>query len=62
MSGETPDLRWFEQQDRKCAMCGKPATGILRGVRNESYGHHCLKCAQKRLKESAKVRDREANL
>lgn len=59
---ETPDLRWFEQQTHKCWMCGKPATGILRGFRNESYGHHCKKCAEKRLKDSAKVREREAKL
>ena len=54
---ETPDLRWFEVTDRKCARCGKHAIGILRGSRNESYGPHCQRCADKRLKDSAKVRD-----
>lgn len=53
---ETPDLRWFEETDRKCSACGKRATGILRGVRNESYGPHCKRCAERRLKASEKVR------
>jgi len=57
---ESPELRWFELQDCKCARCGKPATGVLRGSRNESYGHHCTKCAEKRLKDSAKRREAEA--
>lgn len=55
---ETPDLRWFEQNP-SCRMCAKPSAGILRGTRNESYGHHCKRCAEKRLKDSAKVRERE---
>jgi hypothetical protein len=53
--GETPNLRWFENTERKCS-CGARATGILRGVGNESYGPHCAKCAAKRLNASAKVR------
>lgn len=52
---ETPHLRWFENTERKCS-CGKPATGILRGSFNESYGHHCTKCAECRLKASELVR------
>lgn len=52
---ETPNLRWFEETDRKCS-CGKRATGILRGERNESYGPHCKRCAEKRLRASEKVR------
>ncbi len=54
---ETPDLRWFEDTRRKCAMCGKPATGILRGTGNESYGAHCQKCADKRLAASKRARE-----
>jgi hypothetical protein len=53
---ESPDLRWFENTERKCGRCGKRATGILRGSRNESYGPHCQRCADKRLKDSEKVR------
>ena len=52
---EVPDLRWFEETDRKCS-CGKRATGILRGSRNESYGPHCKRCAEKRLKASERER------
>lgn len=55
MSNETDNLRWFEPTDRKCR-CGKRATGILRGSRNESYGPHCKSCATKRLKKSYKLR------
>lgn len=57
---EVPDLRWFENTDRKCAQCGKRASGVLRGSRNESYGPHCQRCADKRLKASAKVREAAA--
>lgn len=53
---ETPDLRWFESTERKCSVCGRRATGVLRGIRNESYGPHCQKCADKRLRESEKAR------
>lgn len=52
---ETPDLRWFEETDRKCS-CGKRASGILRGSRNDSYGPHCKSCADRRLKASERVR------
>lgn len=54
MADETPNLRWFEPLGR--CRCGKPGTGILRGERNESYGAHCQKCADKRLKASKRVR------
>jgi len=53
--GETPELRWFETLPH-CARCKKPAAGILRGSRNESYGHHCKACAEKRLRDSERVR------
>jgi hypothetical protein len=53
---ETPNLRWFDRTDRPCAMCGKRSSGLLRGALNESYGPHCQKCANRRLKASEKVR------
>lgn len=55
MASEVPNLRWFENTERKCS-CGKRATGILRGDRNESYGPHCNRCAARRLKASERVR------
>lgn len=54
MSSETTQLRWLEAFP-KCS-CGKDATGILRGARNESYGFYCRRCAEKRLKASEKAR------
>ena len=56
---ETEHLRWFDEF-LKCS-CGKPSRGILRGDQNQSYGHHCAKCASRRLKDSAKARDALAN-
>ncbi len=57
---ETTELRWFEEFSR--CRCGKRAHGILRGSRNESYGPHCTKCANKRLRDSERERlKREAN-
>ena len=52
-SEETPHLRWFDELNR-CA-CGKPSTGILRGVGNTSFGPHCRQCALRRLKASEKA-------
>lgn len=54
MKSESPSLRWFEAFP--VCKCGKKSEGILRGDRNDSYGHHCRRCADKRLKESARVR------
>jgi hypothetical protein len=56
---ETTELRWFEITEHPCRQCGKRAVGILRGSQNESWGHHCQKCADKRLKASAAARDAE---
>lgn len=53
---ETTELRWFDRTDRECSQCGKRATGVLRGTSNESYGPHCDRCANKRLKDSEKAR------
>ena len=55
-ANETPDLRWFEAFP-KCCMCGKPSAGLLRGSADADYGHHCKRCAERRLKDSARVRD-----
>jgi len=54
---ETTELRWFEEFPG-CS-CGKPSRGILRGAQNQSYGHHCKKCAEQRLKASKKIREME---
>lgn len=51
---DSPDLRWFEEF-AKCR-CGKPSNGILRGSQNQSFGYHCKRCAEKRLKASERVR------
>lgn len=59
MSRETDDLRWFEAIP-KCGRCGKDAHGKLMGSMNQSYGWHCRRCAEKRLKDSAKVRSAAA--
>lgn len=51
-----PDqVRWFDAYGR-CRECVKPATGVLRGERNESYGPYCQKCAERRLKKARKER------
>jgi hypothetical protein len=52
---ESPNVQWFEAF-AKCR-CGKPSSGILRGTRNESYGPHCKKCADGRMKASKRVRE-----
>jgi hypothetical protein len=57
---ESTELRWFEVTDRKCLQCGKHATGVLRGSQNESYGPHCQRCADKRLRDSEKARKAKA--
>ncbi len=57
---ETTNLRWFEPTNSTCDQCGKRASGILRGSRNESYGPHCKRCAESRLKASERARKKEA--
>lgn len=54
---ETASLRWFREENFNCRQCGKRGHGTLMGVTNESYGIHCKKCAEKRLKDSEKVRE-----
>lgn len=58
---ETTELRWFDAY-AKCSQCGGVSHGILRGSRNESWGDHCRKCAEKRLKASRKAREAEAKV
>lgn len=58
---DIPNLRWFDKYP-SCRMCGKKADGLLMSDRNDSYGAHCLKCADRRLKLSAKIRARLASL
>lgn len=50
-------VRWFEALGT--CRCGKPATGVLRGPRNESYGPYCQRCADARLKKAQKEREAE---
>jgi hypothetical protein len=50
----TDQAQWFEGIGN--CRCGKQATGILRGTRNESYGPYCMKCAHKRIKSAEKAR------
>jgi DNA-directed RNA polymerase subunit RPC12/RpoP len=57
---ETPDLRWFKTESYACRMCGKRAAGELMSYRNETYGMHCQKCADKRLAASKRVREQLA--
>jgi DNA-directed RNA polymerase subunit RPC12/RpoP len=57
---ESPELRWFEEHTYLCDRCGKRGNGVLRGSRNESYGIHCKRCADKRLADSKKAREHKA--
>lgn len=55
---EAPDeVRWFDKTGI-CKECQKPATGVLRGPRNESYGPYCQAHADRRL--TAAKAEREA--
>lgn len=55
---ESPSVQWFDPYG-KCR-CGKKSDGILRGTRNESYGDHCRKCAEKRIAAAKRVREQIA--
>lgn len=46
----TDPARWFDCVGN--CRCGKRATGILRGTRNESLGPYCERCAEKRIKKA----------
>lgn len=54
---ETPNLKWFDNKGFRCRHCGKHADGNLMSDRNESYGAHCQRCADRRLKDSKQVRE-----
>jgi hypothetical protein len=49
-----PDAQWFEPLGR-CNGCDKPATGILRGYRNDNRGVYCQKCADAAIKAAHKL-------
>lgn len=53
---ESPDLQWFKAYP-SCRECGRPSAGLLMSRRNESYGDHCRKCADKRIKRSKQIRE-----
>lgn len=48
--------QWFEGLGN--CRCGKLATGVLRGTRNESYGPYCRRCADKRIKAAERERQK----
>lgn len=50
-----PDAQWFEPTERKCT-CGKRATGILRGTRNDNIGPRCERCANSEIAKARKHR------
>lgn len=52
--------RWFHALGA-CIGCRKPATGVLRGPRNDSYGNYCQRCADKRLSKAEAERAKEAS-
>jgi len=60
MPQETTRLRWFDAFP--VCSCGKTAQGILRGDGNQSYGNHCRKCAEKRLRDSEKARNEQGKI
>ena len=52
---QEPDtVRWFETLGH--CVCGRAATGTLRGPRNESYGHRCAKCGDTRVRKAERER------
>lgn len=54
----TEPAQWFDEYGH-CA-CGKPAVGILRGVRNENLGPHCKRCAERRIRAGRAEREEKA--
>lgn len=56
------DVRWFDPLGKCSGGCGKPATGVLRGSRNDSHGAYCYSCANKRLAAAKKSRESERRL
>ena len=48
--------QWFDNLGT--CRCGKKATGILRGTRNESMGPYCQPCADKRIRKAQREREK----
>jgi hypothetical protein len=48
--------QWFDGTGS--CRCGKKATGILRGTRNESLGPYCERCADARIKKAQREREK----
>jgi hypothetical protein len=49
-----PDAQWFQPLGKCCCGCGKPATGTLRGYRNDDRGPYTDKCADRAIKAAHK--------
>jgi hypothetical protein len=49
------DARWFDALGA-CRRCGKPATGVLRGPKNQSFGPYCRCCAESRIRSAERDR------
>lgn len=51
------EAQWFDALNH--CRCGRPANGVLRGTRNESYGSWCKKCAEHEIKKAQQLREKE---
>lgn len=49
-----PTAKWFGALGL-CAVCGKPATGILRDTFNADLARACNKCGERIVRENAAV-------
>ena len=49
-----PDAQWFESLGTCRCGCGKPATGRLRGHRNDDRGPYTRQCAERAIKAAHK--------
>jgi hypothetical protein len=47
--------QWFDALGS--CRCGKKATGVVRGTRNESMGPYCERCAEVRIKKAQRERE-----
>ncbi len=48
------DAQWFDSIG-SCVGCGKPATGFIKGYRNDNRGTACERCANKAIKNAHKL-------
>jgi hypothetical protein len=53
---DQPHAQWFDALG-KCRGCGKAATGVIRGTRNQSFGPACRKCAESAIKRAHRKGD-----